>query len=146
MASPNHRIIVDPSILADAMARRSVMSEFCDDLFVQLHHRKALLRQPYPQMRSRTQVCLPSPYAVPFCMKHLGKIVHVAARWFGTESLQGVVEFEITFQHWVLLGEISKASSPQKDPHSYVQFRTHATRQAFRSSWRPLVSKAISGT
>src|SRR5207237_921117 len=37
MASPNHRIIVDPSILAQATARRQVTSEFSDDLLVQLH-------------------------------------------------------------------------------------------------------------
>src|SRR5207248_6731068 len=58
MASPNHRIIVDPSILAQATARRQVTSEFSDDLFVQLHHRKALPLHPYPQMCGRAQVCL----------------------------------------------------------------------------------------
>src|SRR2546429_1902994 len=69
MASPNHRIIVDPSILAQATARRQVTSEFSDDLVIQLHHRKALLLHPYPQMCSRTQVCLCGPHTVAFCMR-----------------------------------------------------------------------------
>src|SRR2546429_5216414 len=89
MASPNHRIIVDPSILAQATARRQVTSEFSDDLVIQLHHRKALLLHPYPQMCSRTQVCLCGPHTVAFCMKRFGEIVHVPTRWFGTESPQG---------------------------------------------------------
>src|SRR5436309_7198824 len=99
MASPNHRIIVDPSILAQATARRQVTSEFSDDLVIQLHHRKALLLHPYPQMCSRTQVCLCGPHTVAFCMKRFGEIVHVPTRWFGTESPQGAVSFEIAFQH-----------------------------------------------
>src|SRR2546429_496667 len=80
MASPNHRIIVDPSILAQATARRQVTSEFSDDLVIQLHHRKALLLHPYPQMCSRTQVCLCGPHTVAFCMKRFGEIVHVPTR------------------------------------------------------------------
>jgi hypothetical protein len=91
MASPNHRIIVDPSILAQATARRQVTSEFSDDLFVQLRHRKFLPLHPYTQMRGRTQVCLRRPHTVAFCMKRLGEIVHVPTRWFDTESPQGVV-------------------------------------------------------
>src|SRR2546430_9216221 len=84
-------IFVDPSILAQATARRQVTSEFSDDLVIQLHHRKALLLHPYPQMCSRTQVCLCGPHTVAFCMKRFGEIVHVPTRWFGTESPQGVV-------------------------------------------------------
>src|SRR5207249_6835505 len=94
MASPNHRIIVDPSILAQATARRQVTSEFSDDLFVQLHHRKALPLHPYPQMCGRAQVCLRGPHTVTFCMKSLGEIIHVSTRWFSTESVQGAVSFE----------------------------------------------------
>jgi hypothetical protein len=91
MARSNHCIVVDASILAQAMARRQVTSEFSDHFFVQLHHRHALSLDPYPQMRGRTQVCLPGPYAVAACMKHFGETVHVPTRWFGTESLQGLV-------------------------------------------------------
>src|SRR5205809_4676025 len=114
MASPNHRIMVNASILAQATTRRQVTSEFSDDLFVQLHHRKALPLHPYPQMCGRTQVCLRGPHTVAFCMKRLGEIVHVPTRWFSTESPQGVVSFEIAFQHGSSSGEMSKASSPTK--------------------------------
>jgi len=91
MASPNHRVIVDSSILAQAMARRPVTSEFCDHFFVQLHQGKILPLDPYSQMRGGTQVRLPGPYAVSFSMKRLGEIVHVPTRWFGTESPQTAV-------------------------------------------------------
>jgi hypothetical protein len=81
-------------------------SELSDDVFVQLHHRKASPHHPSPQMRGRTQVCLRGPYAVTFCMKRLGEIVHVPTCWFGTESPQGVVSFEIAFQHGSSSGEM----------------------------------------
>src|SRR4029077_7674606 len=111
-----------------------------DDLFVQLHHRKALPLHPYPQMCGRTQVCLRGPHTVTFCMKSLGEIVHVSTRWFGAESVQGVVSFEITFQHGSSPGETSKASSPTKTSspkkglHSYVKLPTQRDTSALRSS------------
>src|ERR1700730_6915319 len=134
MASPNHHIIVNTSILAQATTRRQVTSEFSDDLFVQLHHRKALPLRPYPQMCGRTQVCLRGPHTVTFCTKRLGEIVHEPTGWFGTESVQGVVSFEITFQHGSSSGEESKASSPQKDCHSYAESSTQRDMNAIRTS------------
>jgi hypothetical protein len=39
-------------------------------------------------------------------MKRLGEIVYVPTGWFGTESPQGVVSFEIAFQHGSSSGEM----------------------------------------
>jgi hypothetical protein len=89
--SPNHGIIVDPLILAQAAAQRQVTSELSDEFFVQLCRRKALPLDPYSQMRGGTQVCLPSPYSIALCMKRLGEIVHVPAGWLGSESPQCVI-------------------------------------------------------
>ena len=102
LSCPSQRATLRISPVARRVFKAQVCRQTCGD---------TRLFSKEEQMCAAARRRLRGPHTVTFCEEViLGEIIHVPTRWFGAESVQGVVSFEIAFQHGSL-GEKSKASS-----------------------------------